>query len=246
VEHSPNGKSKDVLPAPYSASSGIHEYGGASFCVSPEGNIIFVDGLTRTVFSLNPASGEAQPITEENRALRWADFHVHPTNTKWVLAVQEDHSVQGAEIENSLVLIDSTTKDVRTIVQGADFYSNPRFSPDGKKLCWVQWNHPDMPWTGSQLFVADWLDDGKVGEAIFIAGKAIVESVSEPRWGLDGTLFFASDRTGYLQLYRLDKNQSEVRRIELVGLEEAEFSGRNPALGRYVNFYFFFGFRSQQ
>lgn len=189
-----------------------------------------MDRHTRTVYSLNPSSGEVKPVTEENPELRWADFSVHPMDPKWVLAVKEDH--RSDPVENLLVVIDASTKQDHTIARGADFYKTPRFSLDGKKICWVQWNHPDMPWTGSELYVADW-KNGRIGIPTCVSGKAILECVDEPIWGRDGTLFFVSDRTGYLQLYRLDNGSSEARWIKLEGLENAEFSGRTPALGRY-------------
>jgi Tol biopolymer transport system component len=120
---------------------------------------------------------------------------------------------------NTLVAIDRSTKTVHTVANGQDFYSDGRFSHDGSKICWKQWNHPDMLWTGNQLYVADW-DNGKVSNVTYIAGKADKESVSQPRWSLDGTLFFASDRTGYYQLYHLGPGSKEAKHIKLEGLDD--------------------------
>ncbi|KAL3426363.1 prolyl oligopeptidase [Phlyctema vagabunda] len=224
VEYSTEGV-REVLPTEYSAGSSIHEYGGGSLCVGSDGNVVFVNGRTQVVYSLIPSTKEVKPITEVNHSLRWADFDVHPRDTKWVLALRENHAVN--PVENVLAVINADTKKNHVVAQGADFYKSARFSPDGKKVCWIQWNHPDMPWTGTELYVADW-HDGRVSEPQYIAGKAIIEAIDEPVWGPDGTLFFISDRTKFLQLYRLDPGESEARKINLKGLESAEFSGRCP------------------
>lgn len=89
-----------------------------------------------------------------------------------------------------------------------------------------------MPWTGTELYVAKF-EDGKIGETRLIAGTPRTEAIDEPVWGPDGSLFFVSDRTGYLQLYQLRVGAADACHIKLDGLESVEFSGRNPALGRY-------------
>ncbi|KAJ9217262.1 hypothetical protein DTO166G4_1317 [Paecilomyces variotii] len=242
VEHdlSPSGDitSRDVLPAEYSAQTSIHGYGGTPFIVNPAtGDLIFTDGRTKGVYILSPESGEVKPIIDVDPSspttpVRYADFHVCASEPNWVLAVEERGA--GSDEIDRVIAIEISTKKQHVIAEGADFYSNPRFSADGKRVCWVQWSHPDMPWTGSLLYVADWLGDGKIEKPVYIAGEALKESILEPRWGIDGTLFFVSDRTGYWQLYRLDVGASAARRVNLKGLEEVEFSGRNPALGSYT------------
>ncbi|RDW63957.1 putative dipeptidyl peptidase IV [Coleophoma crateriformis] len=228
VEYSPTQGAREVLPKEYSASSGIHEYGGGEFCVGADGDVVVVDGNSNAVLSINPSSGVVRTVIEPNENLRWADFDVHPTDPKWILAVKEDHVPE--PVENLLVAVNSETKETHVVARGADFYKYPRFSLDGKRICWVQWNHPDMPWTGTELYVADW-HDGKIGEKQYVDGKAIQVAVDEPSWGRDGTLFYVSDATGYGQLYRLDPGAQSARHIQLKGLEDVEFSGRNPALG---------------
>ncbi|KAI9817845.1 MAG: hypothetical protein M1827_000964 [Pycnora praestabilis] len=229
VEHSDHG-AKDILPKSFSARTQVHEYGGASFTVNADGDLIFADWETKGVFALNPANGDHHPIIEADPEVYYADFNAHPIQTHLVLAIREDH--HSKSVENSVVVLNAKTKKVHQIAYGADFYSHPQFSPDGKKVCWTQWDHPDMPWIGTVLYIADWHDE-KVVEATIVAGKAGIESVTEPRWGSDGTLFFGSDRSGYWQLYRLDKGMTEPRHIKLNGLEETEFTGPEWWFGKY-------------
>jgi hypothetical protein len=193
-------ESIDILPSEYNSRSKVHEYGGGACITSLDGSLIVIDANTSGVFRLKLVD-DVQPIIAASEQFRYADFHVHPLQTKLILAVQEDHS--GKTVKNRVALIDSDDKSVTNVCQGADFHAAPRFNHDGTKVCWVQWNHPDMPWTGSKLCIANWNAVGPTN-AKHIAGKAAAECVGQPKWHEDGTLFFTSDRTGFAQLYRLN------------------------------------------
>lgn len=219
---------RDVLPAEYSAMSTVHEYGGGSFTTAPNGTLIFTNHPTNGVFSLHPGSGEIKTIVSPNPQVRFGNFNVCPISEQWILAVQEIH--KDNLVINTAVAINAQTGDITTIAEGADFYQHVQFSPDGKKVCWTQWNHPDMPWTGSILYTADW-EEGQILKGLVVSGKAGVESICQPRWGPDGTLFFVSDKTGYWQLYRLEQGTTTARLVLLKGLENAEFGSREPRLG---------------
>jgi hypothetical protein len=196
--------------------------------MSPDGSIIFTDSNADGVFNLSP-SGEVKEILHGDPKLRFADFSVHPLEPHWILAVQEDH--RGADVLNTLVAINSQTKTIHPISKGADFYSHPRFSYDGKRICWMHWNHPDMPWTGSELFVAEW-KSGEPVEGKYISGKPKLVSVCQPRWHFDESLFFEDDRTGFWQLYRYDPLSSDIEHIILGGFEDAEIGAREVYMGR--------------
>jgi len=135
---------------------------------------------------------------------------------RWIVAVREHHRPGGspADVVNEIVVLGARGEPgPRSIVSGPDFVSDPRLSPDGSRLCWLQWHHPDMPWDGTELCVADveWSDIGpRLGEPAIVAGRPHLgrggtsdgESVFQPRWHADGSLWFVSDRTGWWNLYR--------------------------------------------
>jgi Tol biopolymer transport system component len=211
----------------------VYETGGGACSASPDGSLLFSDFSTNGVFRLKSVD-DVQPIVDASEKLRYADFDVHPLYTNLILAVQEEHS--GNTVENRVALINANDKSVKIVCQGADFYSAPKFNHDGTKICWIQWNHPDMPWTGSDLYIADWKNEA-VSNAKHIAGKAGLESVGQPKWHEDGTLFFSSDRTGFAQLYRLNSASLEVRQLLLPGWEEADLTQKQvfSVLGKYVS-----------
>ena len=218
------GNVRDVLPEKFSALSQVHEYGGASFLVRPDGRIVFTDFETKGVYILDPETQEYNQVGLADPKVYFADFAV---NGRWIVCVKEDHHPAKIEdIKNTLVTIKS--ERITTLVEGSDFYAYPRFSPGGKKLCWISWNHPAMPWTSTELWVADF-EDGKIANSKCIAGKETSSSVTQPVWGNDGSLFFADDVTGHWQLYRWDG--SNTKHIQLEGLKEADFAGPDWWLG---------------
>ncbi len=219
---------EDVLPTEYSARTGVHEYGGAAFAVGPSGEIVFADWETKGVYSPIPGTGSCISLFDADPAIYYADFDIHPIKSALILAVQENHHPK--DVENSIVLIDASSRKVHTIASGADFYSHPKFSPEGDKVCWLQWNHPDMPWTGSLLYVASW-SEGAIINAKVVAGEPSKESISQPKWLPDGSLLFASDKSGYYQLYLLDPGQEDARHINLRGLSDVDFAGPEWVLG---------------
>jgi dipeptidyl aminopeptidase/acylaminoacyl peptidase len=135
-----------------------------------------------------------------------------------MICVREDHTVAGHEAVNTLVSLDLQGGDGgQVLVSGNDFYSSPRLSPDGSHLAWLTWNHPNMPWDGTELWVGELSSDGALGRTKLVAGGAD-ESVFQPEWSPDGVLHFVSDRTGWWNLYRWRKG-----RIEPLYEMEADF-----------------------
>lgn len=195
--------------------------------VDSNGDFIITDANTDGVFIISPTDQVGKEVIEGRPNFRYADFDVLPTG-KYILAIQEEH--RESEVINTLVAIDVKGKSANIIASGADFYSHPKFSHDGKKISWMQWNHPDMPWTGSELHVGDW-EDGKVTNSITIAGKARLESINQPVWHLDGTLIFSSDVSGFYQLYRFDTMTKTTEQLIVEGFQDADLSGREFILG---------------
>ena len=192
VRRSPSGEIKDVTPAGFNVRSRVHEYGGGAYTVHKH-TIFFVNFSDQRVYQQDPG-GEPQPITPAYAGASasqaaYADFRMDAMRSR-LIGVREFEGV------NTIVSIPGTT-----LVEGADFYSDPIISPDGKFLAWLQWNHPNMPWDGTELWVAVFNPDGSVGSREKIAGGSD-ESIFQPEWSPDGALFFVSDRTGWWNLYR--------------------------------------------
>lgn len=188
-----NGTTDELLPAPFNARTKVHEYGGGAFTVAG-GKVYFSNFKDQFLYECPPSD----PITS---AHRYVDYCKHPTK-EILYAIQEKH-LEAGKVDNCLVSIDLNSKEVKEIHTGHDFYSSPALNPEGTTLSWLTWDHPNMPWDGSELWISE-LD----GESKVIAGGKS-ESVYGPKWGPDGNLYYASDKSGYWNLYRWDGSQSE-------------------------------------
>jgi dipeptidyl aminopeptidase/acylaminoacyl peptidase len=229
------GGVRDILPQGYSARSGVHEYGGGAYCIASTGCIIFANGSDEKngVYSLDPDSLKVEPVL--HTPLRfYGDFDAHPSE-EWILAIEEVHH-EGhdlpSEVINRLVAFSSQKAlDPVVIASGADFFTSPRFSPDGRQICWLQWDHPDMPWTGASLFLADWEKISEkpgfeISNVRMIAGGTIdgqQVAVTEPRWSPDGVLYYLQDSPDYRQIYRRISPEQTGLKLELGGLEGVDF-----------------------
>ena len=200
VRCSADGGTKDLIPAPFNARTRVHEYGGASYVLDKE-RVLFSNFADQRIYAV-PCTGPAEPlpITAEG-PYRYADAVIDAGRGRLV-CVREDHSDPDGEPVNTLVGVDleGPAGNGQVLVSGADFYAAPRLSPDGRRLAWLSWNHPDMPWDGTELWVADLDPSGVPRQAQHIAGGR-EESVIQPVWGPDG-LYFLSDRSGWWNLYR--------------------------------------------
>lgn len=204
VRMAADGSVSDLLPLPFNARTRVHEYGGGAFTVS-EGIIYFSNFADQRLYRLVPGS-EPEPITPEGK-MRYADFVVDRQRNR-LIAVREDHTVEGREAVNTLVSIPLDGSDeIEVLVSGNDFYSSPRISPDSKKLAWLTWNHPNMPWDGCELWVGEFAAYGTIAHAKRVAGSQS-ESIFQPTWSPTGVLYFTSDRTDWWNLYRLEDGKA--------------------------------------
>ncbi len=211
---SPGGEIVELLPAPWSARTRVHEYGGSAFTVV-DGTVYFVNDADQRVYRL-VVEGDNTPLTPASD-IRHADFTYDATHHR-LIAVREDHTTGAKEAVNSIGAIPlDGSMGGEVLVGGHDFYATPRVSPDGTQLCWLSWDHPNMPWDGCELWVGRIGDDGSIQDARLVAGGT-QESIFQPSWSPDGTLYFVSDRTGWWNLYRDDANGPEI-----VYAENAEF-----------------------
>jgi hypothetical protein len=198
VQRSPDGKTVDLTPQPYNARTRVHEYGGHAYTVS-NGTLYFSNFTDQRLYRLDP--GEApRPITPET-GYRYADYVVDQQN-RFIYCVREDHTESG-EAVNTLVKVNTPGDENggEVIVSGNDFYSSPRLNSDGSKLAWLTWNHPNLPWDGTELWVGDVNEVGSIINAQRVAGGPD-ESIFQPEWSPDGVLYFISDRSNWWNLYR--------------------------------------------
>ena len=207
----PDGRTEDVTPQPFNARTRVHEYGGGNFAVD-EGTVYFSNFADQRIYRRTPG-GEPAALTQETGG-RYADMVVDRDRGR-LITVREEHS--GDEPVNEIVSVDLESGEERVLVSGNDFYSSPRLSPDGRCLVWLTWNHPNMPWDGTELMVCDLGADGSPENAERVAGGQ-AESIFQPEWSPEGTLHFVSDRTGWWNLYRWREG-----RVEPLCEKEAEF-----------------------
>lgn len=198
VRRTPDGETTDVTPLPFNARTRVHEYGGAAFLVN-DGTVYFSNFADQRLYRQTSGS-EPQPITPEGN-LRYADG-VIDTERNRLICVREAHTDAANEAVNALVGIGlDGTDSGQVLVSGNDFYAAPRLSPDGTRLAWMTWNHPNMPWDGAELWVGEIRADGSLGYIECVAGS-VDESIFQPEWSPDGTLYFVSDQTNWWNLYR--------------------------------------------
>jgi dipeptidyl aminopeptidase/acylaminoacyl peptidase len=204
VRRSNDGRMTDVTPVGFNARTRVHEYGGGDYAIA-NGTVIFSNFTDQRLY-LQELGCEPKPLTPEG-ALRYADGQIDPPRNL-LFCIREDHSGHG-EAVNSIVCIDVNGESAGSVIaSGNDFYASPRLSPDGSKLAWLTWNHPNMPWDGTELWAGKLSDDGSLTEKEKVAG-GVDESVFQPEWSLDGTLCFVSDRTGWWNLYRWRETEIE-------------------------------------
>ncbi|MFT4165707.1 MAG: prolyl oligopeptidase family serine peptidase [Microlunatus sp.] len=209
--HAAGGAPELLVPAPYNVRTGVHEYGGGAYAVR-DGVVVFSDLADHRLHRI--VDGHPVPLTQSSN-YRYADLRVHP-DRNLVLAVREDHSAAG-EAVNTIVALDlDGCGDGTVLCSGADFYSDPELSRDGR-LAWTEWNHPAMPWDATRIRRGRLTTDGLVEVGEVAGGEQ--ESAVHPRWTPDGELLFICDRTGWWNLYA-------VRDQEAIPLwpEEAEFA----------------------
>ena len=206
----------DLLPAPWNARTRVHEYGGSCWLPVPEGSdpasgghaLVFTHWDDQRVYRLDAAGGEPRPLTPEPpepAGWRYVDPVPAPGGTHlwWVREAHADGQITRRIVA---VPLDGSAADdpsaVREVVGGSHFLAGPRPSPDGRRLAWLAWDHPQMPWDGTELRVADLGADGVAGPSRTVLGGP-AESVLQPEWADDDTLYAVSDRTGWWNLYRL-------------------------------------------
>ena len=233
VRRTEGGETSDVNPQPMGARTRVHEYGGGDFLVH-RGTVYFSNFADQRLYRVGPEGGEPRALTPEGVDLRFADADFDAQRSR-LIAVREDHTAGGHEPANTIVAIDANAGDKgdagREIASGYDFYSSPRVSPDGRRLAWMAWRHPNMPWDGSELWVAEFGDDGALTNERRVAGGES-ESVFHPQWSPSGVLHFVSDKSGWWNIYRTNvEGDAGGAEAEALCEMEAEFGEPQWAFG---------------
>jgi dipeptidyl aminopeptidase/acylaminoacyl peptidase len=223
---------EELTAAPFNVRSRVHEYGGGAYAVDGE-MVYFTHFKDNCVYRMT--AGETPVQVTQAGQQRFADFAVDRARNR-LIAVRELHGEdEHAHPVNTICAIALGDGAETLLVQGADFYSSPRVSPDGRSLAWLSWDHPCMPWQGSTLWLADFNDDGTLSTPKRIAGGT-EESICQPEWSPDNLLHFVSDRSGWWNLYRLCRDR---QRTEGLCPMEAEFATPHWTFGNSM-----YGFRS--
>lgn len=234
-----DGTRHELLPAPWNARTRVHEYGGRSYLPVRQRDgkgyaLIFAHYDDQRLYRLDPGAEDPRPITpepDEPTALRYADLICAPDGSE-VWCVQESHA-QG-KVTRALVAVplDGRATDdpaaVRQLVAGADFFASPRVSPDGRHLAWISWDHPRMPWDGTDLRIARIEADGSLGKSLRLKGGTS-ESVQSPAWVDEQRLYVVSDWSGWWNLYEVDIYAA--RPPQALYPSEEEFAGPPWQLG---------------
>jgi dipeptidyl aminopeptidase/acylaminoacyl peptidase len=216
VKWTPDGGIEEMSAAGFNVRTLAHEYGGGSFAVRDEA-VYFSNYVDQRVYVQYPYA-EPEPLTA-NEKLRFADGVVDARRGR-MICIREAHLTAGEEAVNSLVSLNLEGNEEmgETLAAGNDFYASPCLSPDGRQLAWLTWRHPNMPWDGTELWVGNLDETGTavLNPTLVAGGKE--ESIFQPRWSPDSSLYFVSDRSNWWNIYRWRGGQ-----VEAVCPQPAEF-----------------------
>ncbi|KAJ7119659.1 Alpha/Beta hydrolase protein [Mycena epipterygia] len=200
---------RDITGGEWDVKTTVNGYGGASAIVY-DGVVYFShvrDGRVYTVHA-NGSKNVPEAITPENPSHKFANFDIYPIQPTLLICVIEDHTPSA--VVNSLGILNVLTKTVSPLESDASFYSSSKFSPDGKHLVWIEWDLPDMPWNGTEIWVADVLQTPGSPQPLLlqnlrhVAGEHGKISVAYPFWLSNDVLIFTSDISGFENPWRYD------------------------------------------
>ena len=212
IRRPPDGATTAITPTPFNVRTRVHEYGGGSYLV--QGGTVYFSNFADQRLYRQDVGAEPVAITPEG-AWRYADGTIDPQHQQ-LICVREDHTGTGEAVNTIVRLSLDGQGEQQILVSGSDFYAAPRLSPDGSRLAWISWNHPNMPWDGTELWTGNLTADGLVNLQKIAGG--VEEAIVQPEWSPNGVLYFISDRTNWWNLYRWVSGE-----IEPLFPMEAEF-----------------------
>ncbi|WGL60868.1 prolyl oligopeptidase family serine peptidase [Pigmentibacter sp. JX0631] len=206
VSMHPDGSIQDETPPEFSVGTMVHGYGGGAFLVK-ENQLYFANSKDGMVYHKNLNTKEINPVTFPFEG-RFADFSLD-SKRKFLYCLRKNDSTQNQFPPTEIVRINLVTKETEVLFTGSDFYSNPSVSPDGKKLCWLQWNHPNMPWDNNELFVADISSENIITNSKKILNSS-VGACYQPIWSPKNELFVTFDGNNYWNIYKIVNDSFEI------------------------------------
>jgi dipeptidyl aminopeptidase/acylaminoacyl peptidase len=236
-----SGPARDLLPSPWNARTRVHEYGGRSYLPVPAGSaaadfdLVFAEFTDQRLYLVRAGGAEPEPLTPDGLGFRFADLVLSPDGTEiWCVRETVAAPEDGGGVSRAIVAVSlsgaaaSSAEAIRVLVTGADFFAFPVPSPDGGRLAWISWDHPRMPWDGTELRVAP-VSGGPVTVADstpLMGGPS--ESVLAPAWRDEDTLYVVSDSSGWWNLYSVPASGGAARPL---CPREEEFAGPLWQLG---------------
>ncbi|KAL7534910.1 hypothetical protein ACHAXR_006152 [Thalassiosira sp. AJA248-18] len=223
----------DIAPKESNARTRVHEYGGAAVVFGKDESEIYYSEFTTQRLCHLLGDGTSSPITPEGDRFRYADG-VLSKDGEVIYCVREDHEKpEPKNVVNEVVSINVKDGTMEVLATGNDFYAAPRLSPDGKKLAYITWNHPNMPWDATELRVttidsSSSCSSNKSSDHELIAGEDGDSSIIQPAWHPQtDELYYISDQSGYYNIYRAGFEPSILPM-------EYDFGGSSPgwALGQ--------------
>ncbi|MCH9671095.1 MAG: S9 family peptidase [Gammaproteobacteria bacterium] len=199
------GARVDITPAPFNVRSRVHEYGGNPYVVADQ-TVWFVNFKDQQIYTVH-GTGTPSVLTACPTE-RFVDMHYDATRRR-LICIGESHHDGAKEPKNYIASVDIDTGEVQPLCEGADFYASPCVSPDGRQLAWLSWDHPNMPWDETTLWLAHIDSEGRVTQPRRVAGGNEV-SVFQPHWSPSGVLHFISDESGWWNIYRSDDDAYRI------------------------------------
>ncbi|XP_078433116.1 alpha/beta-Hydrolases superfamily protein isoform X2 [Wolffia australiana] len=216
----PEGKPIDIIPRDFAARTLVHEYGGGAFAV--DGNALIFSNYKDQRLYQHIIGGDKvpTPITPDfgGPVVRFADGMIDHRFKRYI-TVMEDHRQSSINATSSIIAIELDGENIvepKVLVSGRDFYAAPRVDPAGKRMAWLEWEHPNMHWDKAELWVGYFSEDGKLVKRICISGEnpALAESPAEPKWSPEGELFFITDISGgFWNIYKWNESENKVESL---------------------------------